>query len=47
MATFVSKIASAAATVAGTTLANVVSDTGSAKSDLNDANTISSSTRCS
>ena len=39
MATFVSKIASAAATVAGTTLANVVSDTGSAKSDLNDANT--------
>ena len=39
MATFVSKIASAAATIAGTTLANVVSDTGSAKSDLNDANT--------
>ena len=39
MATFVSKIASAAATIAGTTLANVVSDTGSAKSDLSDANT--------
>ena len=39
MATFVSKIASAAATIAGTTLADVVSDTGSAKSDLSDANT--------
>ena len=39
MATFVSKIASAAAIIAGTTLANVVSDTGSAKSDLDDANT--------
>ena len=39
MATFVSKIANAAAIIAGTTLANVVSDTGSAKSDLNDANT--------
>ena len=39
MAVFVSKIASAAATIAGTTLADVVSDTGSAKSDLSDANT--------
>ena len=39
MATFVSKIASAAAIIASTTLADVVSDTGSAKSDLNDANT--------
>ena len=39
MATFVSKIASAAATIAGTTLANVVSTTGLAKSDLNEANT--------